>query len=340
VHGADHRGAEHQELGILVRRVAGDQERAQLGVAQREVDVLTGSVDAGERLLVEQTFHTVLFGDGLEDRHRQLLVVGGDVGPLEHRRQLELAGGHLIVPGLGGNTEFEQLALGVHHETEDTLRDRAEVVVVELLALRRLGAEQGAAGVDEVRARQEEVPIDQEVLLLGAAERHDVIEVLVTKQLQDALGVHAHGLLAAQQRRLEVERFTGHRDEYRRDTQRVAVRVFQDVGRAGDVPAGVAARFEGAAQTAGREAGGVGLTLDQGLAGELGQRLPVGDGLQEAIVLLGGQARHRVEDVGVVGGALLQRPVLHGGCNRVRDRGVELRALVDRRHDGLVYGFG
>ena len=75
---------------------------------------------------------------------------------------------------------------------------RTEVVVVELLALRRLGAEQRAAGVDQVRSRQEEVPVDQEVLLLGAAERHDVVEILVTEQLQDALGVHAHGLLAAQ----------------------------------------------------------------------------------------------------------------------------------------------
>ncbi len=68
--------------------------------------------------------------------------------------------------GLGGNTELEQLALGVHHEAEDTLGHRTEVVVVELLAFRRLGAEQCSTGIDQVRSRQEEVPIDQEVLLL------------------------------------------------------------------------------------------------------------------------------------------------------------------------------
>ena len=152
--------------------------------------------------------------------------------------------------------------------------------------------------------------------------------------------MHAHRLLAAQQRRLVVQRLTGHRDEHRRDAQRVAVRVFQDVGGAGDVPAGVAACLEGAPQPARGEAGGVGLALDQGFAGELGECLPVGDGLQEAVVLLSGEAGHRVEHVGVVGGALLQRPVLHGHRDRVGDRGVELGAFIDRRHDGLVDRLG
>ncbi len=183
------------------------------------------------------------------------------------------AGRDLVVAGLGGDAELEELTLGVHHEAQHALGDRAEVVVVELLALGRLRAEQRAAGVDEIGTGQEEVPVDEEVLLLGAAERDHLVEVLVPEQLQDPLGVHAHRLLAAQQRGLVVQRLTGHRHEHRRDAQRVAVRVLQDVGRAGDVPPGVAARLEGRAQAARREAGRVRLTLDQGLAGELGQRL-------------------------------------------------------------------
>ena len=111
---------------------------------------LPGAVDAGERLLVEQALHAVLLGDRLEGRHQQLLVVGGDVGALEHRRDLELPGRDLVVPGLGRDAELEQLALGVHHEAEHPLGDGPEVVVVELLALGRLGAEQGASRVDQV----------------------------------------------------------------------------------------------------------------------------------------------------------------------------------------------
>ena len=94
----------------------------------------------------KQALHAVLLGDLLQGDHQQLLVVGGDVGALEHRRDLELAGRDLVVAGLGRDAELEQLALGLEHERQHALGDGAEVVVVELLALRRLGAEQGAAG--------------------------------------------------------------------------------------------------------------------------------------------------------------------------------------------------
>lgn len=193
--GPDDCGAEYEELGVVMRIVAGDKQTAEFGVAQREVDVLAGAVDTVERLLVEQTFHAVLLGDGLEGGHQQLLVVGGDVASLEHRGDFELAGGNLVVPCLGGDTEFEQFPLGVHHESEHTFRDRPEVVVVELLALGRLCAEECSAGVEEVGAGEEEVSIDQEVLLLGTAERHDVLGVVVAEQLQDSFGVETHCLL-------------------------------------------------------------------------------------------------------------------------------------------------
>ncbi len=182
--------------------------------------------------------------------------------------------------------------------------------------------------------------VHQEVLLLGTAERDDVLEVLVAEQFQNALGVRTHGLLATQQRRLVVQGFAGHRHEHRGNAQRIAVRVLQNVGRAGDVPPGVATRLERAAQAARREARRVRLTLDQGLAGEFGQRLPVGDRLEEAVMLLGGQPGHRVEDVGVVGGALLECPVLHRRGDRIGDRRVQLLALLDRGDHRLVDRLG
>ena len=184
------------------------------------------------------------------------------------------------------------------------------------------------------------MPVDQEVLLLGTAERHHVLAVLVAEQLQDALGVPAHRLLRAQQRGLVVQRLTGHRDEHGGDAQRVAVRVLQHVRRAGDVPAGVAAGLERVAQAAVGEARRVGLALDEGLAGELGERRPVGDGLEEAVVLLRGESGERVEDVRVVGRALLHRPVLHRRGDGVGDGRVELRALLDGGDHGLVDRLG
>ena len=326
---ADDGRAEHQELGVVVRGVARQQQIALGRVAEREVDVLARTVDALERLLVEQTLHAVLVGQPFERRHQQLLVVGGDVGPLEHRRDLELAGGDFLMPGLRRNAELEQLPLAIHHEAEDALRDGTEVVVVEFLALRRLGAEQRATGAHQVGAGQEEVPVDQEVLLLRAGERDDVVDLLVPEQLQHPLGVPGHGLLAAQQGSLVVEGVTEHRDEDRRDAERLAVRVVQDVGRAGRVPTGVAAGLERVPQPAAGEAGAVRLALCQGLPGELGQRQTAAGRLEEAVVLFGGQPGERVEDVRVVRTPFLHRPVLHGRRDGVADHRIDDRGVFD-----------
>ena len=110
VHRPDDGGAEHEELGVLVRRVARVEEVALGRVADREVDVLARAVDAGERLLVQEALHAVLLGDPTERRHHQLLVVMGEVGAFEHRGDLELAGGDLVVAGLGGDA-YEHIQL-------------------------------------------------------------------------------------------------------------------------------------------------------------------------------------------------------------------------------------
>ena len=72
------------------------------------------------------------------------------------------------------------------------------------------------------------------------------------------------------------------------------------------------------------------LALEQVLAGELGDRLAVAGRGQERVVLLGGGAGHRHEPVGVVGGAVRHRPLLHAVRDRVDDRRVERLVAVDR----------
>ena len=113
-------------------------------------------------------------------------MVGADVGVLEDRRDLVLVGRDLVVAGLDRHAELLQLALGVEHAGEDPLGDRAEVVVVELVALGRLGAEQRAAGGDQVGPLEVVLLVDQEVLLLGADGREHARGVAVAEQLQRA----------------------------------------------------------------------------------------------------------------------------------------------------------
>ena len=256
-------------------------------------------------------------------------MIGSDVGVLEDRRHFVLAGRDLVVPRLDRNANLVELALDVHHEREDAIRDGAEVLILELLALGRLGAEERAAGVDEVRPIEEELTIDQEVFLLRTAGRDDALG-LGTEELQDADGLLGEGLHRAQQRCLLVEGFTCPADEGRRDDERRAVLHHQQPGRAGRVPRRVAAGLEGGPHAARGKTRRVGLAFDQLLAAELGDGAAVGRRRQERVVLLGGDAGHRLEPVRVVRGAMLDRPVLQRRGNDVGDGRVDGLSLRDR----------
>ena len=82
-----------------------EQVRARVG-AHRPVVVLARAVDAGERLLVQQADEAVAAGDVLQHLHRQLLVVGADVGVLEDRRDLVLGRRDLVVARLDRHAEL------------------------------------------------------------------------------------------------------------------------------------------------------------------------------------------------------------------------------------------
>ncbi len=154
--------------------------------AHRPVVVLARAVHAGEGLLVEQADQVVAPRHLLHQLHAEELVVGADVGALEDRGDLVLTRRHLVVAGLDRHPELGQLELGLEHVGENPLGDRAEVVVVELVALGRLGAEQGAARVHQVGALVVELLVDQEVLLLGADRGEDARGGRVAEEPQRA----------------------------------------------------------------------------------------------------------------------------------------------------------
>ena len=104
----------------------------------------------------------------------------------------------------------------------------------------------------------------------------------------------------------------------------------------GRVPCGVAAGFKRCAQTAGREGGSIRLALDELLAGEFHDDAAVCRRRNEAVVLLGGDAGHRLEPMRVVRCTFFNRPVLHGICHSIGDRDVEVLAVVDGLSQRLV----
>jgi hypothetical protein len=108
-------------------------------------------------------------------------------------------------------------------------------------------------------------------------------------------------------------------DEGGRDAEGEAARVGLQESGAGDVPRGIAARLESGAQPAGGEARGVGLALYQLLAGEFDDHAAVRERRDEGLVLFSGESREGVEPVGVVGGAVFGRPLLHGRSDNFGD---------------------
>ena len=258
-------------------------------------------------------------------------MVDGEVEVLERRRKLELRGCDLVVARLRRDAEPPEAVLHLVHELEDARADRAEVVVVELLVLRRSGAEDGAAGLEQIGAEQVEVPVDEEILLFRAERDGDVRVARQTEMREEAPRRLREGLHGTEERRLGVQRLARVGAEHRGDAERRAVRMALDEGGARGVPARVAARLEGGAEAAGRETGGVRLAADEVPAAETLDGLRRTGRLQEGVVLLGRPPREGLEPVGEVRRPLRKRPVLHRVRHVVGDGGVERLAVVDGR---------
>src|SRR6476646_9826373 len=117
--------------------------------------MLAGSVDSGEGLLVQQCLQAVPQRDSAKSRHHQLVVVNGEIGLLEVRRHLELAGSYLVVPGGDRHSELVQLELSLGDASLNSLGDAAEAVILELLAAGRWRADERAPAHHEIRPHPE-----------------------------------------------------------------------------------------------------------------------------------------------------------------------------------------
>ena len=140
----------------------------------------------------------------------------------------------------------------------------------------------------------------------------------------------------AEQRDLGVQRLAGPADERGRNAEGDVVVAPHQERRAGGVPGGVAAGLERGADAARREARRVGLALHQLGPGEVEHHAAVAVGRGQRIVLLGGEPGERLEPVGVVGGAVLDRPVLHRGRHHVGHGRVERLPSVDGAEEAAV----
>src|SRR6476620_823274 len=196
-------------------------------------------------------------------------MITRDVTRLEQGRDLVLAGRYLVVPGLDRNSQPVELPFRLSHECQHSGRDGPEVMVLELLTLRRLGSEQRALAGEQVGPPEEQLAIDQEVFLLWPNRgEHPRNTLIGPKDLENAKRLLRQRLHRPQERDLGVECFSRPGDKGRGNAQGDVVVTSHEKGRAGGVPRGIAPGFERCPEPTRGEAGSVRFALHQLRTGE------------------------------------------------------------------------
>lgn len=94
-------------------------------------------------------------------------MVNGDVGILKHRRQFVLAWSDFVVTRLGWNAQLKEPCFYFCHEGQYAVGYCAEVMVVKLMTLGRIGAHHGSTSHHQVEALLGLLALNQEILLLA-----------------------------------------------------------------------------------------------------------------------------------------------------------------------------
>ena len=254
------------------------------------VVVLPGAIDASEWFFMDEAFESMLSGHVLEDVHRDHLVIDGDVGLFEGWGQLVLAGGDLVMPSLDGDAELEKPSFDFGHIAQNSRGDGSKVVIVELVALRRRGADQGTAADHQVESFAKEILIDQEILLFASEGADDLRHVLIgAEDFQDTCRLFCHRLDRANERRLHVERLAGVTGESGWDAEGGhPLGGGEQEGRAVRIPGGVTTGLVGVTNAARGERAGVGLADDQRIARKLLDGDAVSVDRKECVMFFGG----------------------------------------------------
>ena len=79
-----------------------------------------------------------------------------------------------VMLGLREDSELPEFVVQLLHEGLDARFERAEIVIVKLLSLRGLRAEERPPGKDEIGTLFIECLVDKEILLLGSDRRNDL----------------------------------------------------------------------------------------------------------------------------------------------------------------------
>ena len=323
-------GKNQQKLDVFMRSFARIQQVDSVIGGQRPVVMLSGSVDALKRLLVQKTFQTMFSGNPFQRLHHKVVVVRRYVSLGINDGKFMLSRRYLVMFCFCCHAHFPELNIDVLHERSDSGLNDSEIMIIHLLPLRRHGSEQSAAGIDQIFSLQVFFLIDNEILLLCSDGRSHLFGGCIAEQFQQTERFpvdHFHG---SKQRRLLIQSFSGIGTECCRNAKSGSTCILTDKGRRSAVPRRISPCLEGRAQSSGREGGSIRLSLNQLLSGEAHQGFPGRKRRSDKrIMLFGSESVQGLEPVGVVCGALLDRPLFHFMCDDICGIQIQIAALID-----------
>ena len=198
-------------------------------------------------------------------------------------------------------------------------------MIFHFLTFGRHCAEQSSAGKDQIFSLLIQSFVNQEILLLRTDGGGNTCNILVSEQSHDAQRLFADCLHGTQQRSLFIQCFAAVRTESGRN---VKGSIFNKSGRS-RIPCRITSCFKSSAQTAGREAGRIRLTLYQLFSGEIHDDLTISDRTDEAVMLFSSETGHGLEPVRIMGSAVLNGPFLHGNRNGIGNIQFQMGVIFD-----------
>ena len=207
--------------------------------------MLTGTIHAGERFLMQQTGHTVTTGYLFHSLHNQLVVIYCNVGSLINGSQFMLCGSHFVVLCLRSYTQLPQFNVQVFHERTDSLTDSTEVMIFQLLSLGCGCTEQGTSGEDQIFTLQVFISVYQEIFLLRSNACYYLRSSSVAEQSYDTKCLGADSFHGTKKRCLFIQCLTLVRAESSGNAEDHAGSIlFQECGRC-DIPCSIASCLKG-----------------------------------------------------------------------------------------------
>ena len=320
-----------------MRRLARFQHIDPVVRHKRPVVMLSGTIDSGKRLLMQQTLHSMLARHPLQCLHHDLIVIHRDIDFRVDRRQFMLCRSHLVMLGLCGNTNFPEFNIDIAHKRRDPLADRAEIMIVQFLSFRRHCAEQRSSGIDQVFSLQKFLCIHKEIFLLGSDRRRYFSGCCIPKQPEQTQGFLIDRLHGTKKRRLLVERFTGIRTKCSRNTKYRPRCILSYKCRRSAIPCRISSRLKCSAQSARRKGRRIRLAFDQFFSRETHQHLAARQRCgNKRIMLLGRHSGQRQKPVRIVSCPFLDRPLFHLMRDHISGLEIELFPLFNGLFQILV----